>query len=46
MAAAAAVELAATRRPLDEGTDAWGPLLAIGFAVAAGDDSWQELPAV
>jgi hypothetical protein len=44
MAAAAAVELAATRRPLDEGTDAWGPLLAIGFAIATGDDSWQESP--
>ena len=44
MAAAAAVELAATRRPLHGGTDAWGPLLAIGFAIASGNDSWQELP--
>lgn len=44
LAAAAAVEVAATRRPLDEGTDAWGPLLAIGFTIAAGNDSWQEIP--
>jgi hypothetical protein len=43
MAAAAAVELAATRRIVGETADPWLPLLDIGFAIAAGADFWPQV---
>jgi hypothetical protein len=43
MAAAAAVELAATRRIVGETADPWLPLLDIGFAIAAGADCWPQV---
>lgn len=41
MAAAAAVELAATRRLPEPGVDPWKPLIERGLAIAAGSDHWQ-----
>jgi len=45
MAAAAAVELAATRRVVGEAADPWSPLLDMGYGIAAGADRWPTVNA-
>ena len=44
MAVAAAVELAATRRPSEDVGGHWESLLDIGFEIAAGTDDWRQPP--
>lgn len=41
MATAGAVELAVTRRPPSDLNERWEEVLALGFAIAEGQDNWQ-----